>query len=404
MGVGGLLMEIESARSRARKMAEPRRGGAEIAALVLAAGRASRYREAGGAEATKLVAEFRGEPLVRWAVRAALGSRASPVIVVTGHARDEVEAALAGFEVDFVHNPDFADGLATSLRTGVAALSCAGAVVLLGDMPEASAAVVDALIASFETRPGALAAVALHDGRRGNPVLLGRGLFGEVARLSGDEGARRLLADCQRRRSRRSRSTKPALRATSTCQRTFAPSVLREIFLSLVLKKAVQHQGQRGATKVANPARPAYMDAAENPEDAMTELHKNYIAGEWVEGDAVTRNINPSDTNDVVGEYAQAERRAGRGRRSPPARAALPGWARSTPQERHDVLLKVGARDPRPPRGARPPAVARGRQDAARGDRRGGARRPDLRVLRRRGAAHARREIRLACGPASTSR
>jgi molybdenum cofactor cytidylyltransferase len=168
----------------------------EVAALVLAAGRASRYRAAGGSEPTKLVADYRGEPLARWAVRAALASHARPVIVVTGHARAEVEAVLAGLDVSFVHNPDYADGLATSLRAGVAALppDAAGAVVLLADMPEASAAVVDALIARFEAAPDALAAVALYGGRRGNPVLLGRGLFAQVARLTGDEGARGLLA------------------------------------------------------------------------------------------------------------------------------------------------------------------------------------------------------------------
>ena len=155
----------------------------------------SRYRAGGGAEATKLVADYRGEPLVRWAARAALASRARPVLVVTGHARAEVEAALAGLDVAFVHNPDFAEGLATSLRAGVAACrpNAAGAVVLLGDMPEASAQVVDALIAAFEASPDAAAAVALYAGRRGNPVLLGRALFAEVARLEGDEGARGLL-------------------------------------------------------------------------------------------------------------------------------------------------------------------------------------------------------------------
>lgn len=168
---------------------------AEIAAIVLAAGSASRYRAAGGAEPTKLIAEYRGEPLVRWAARAALASRARPVVVVTGHARAEVEAALAGLDLRFAHNPDFAEGLATSLRRGIAALpaSVAGAVVMLGDMPEASAATADALIAAFEAKPDSLAAVALYRGRRGNPVLLGRGLFAEVARLRGDEGARGLL-------------------------------------------------------------------------------------------------------------------------------------------------------------------------------------------------------------------
>src|SRR5271156_2617793 len=117
----------------------------EVAAVVLAAGRASRYRAAGGAEETKLIADFRGEPLVRWAARAALASRARRVIVVTGHAKAKVEMALAGLDLDFAPTPAFASGLASSLRAGLAALppEAAGAVVLLGDMPEADASVVD---------------------------------------------------------------------------------------------------------------------------------------------------------------------------------------------------------------------------------------------------------------------
>ena len=171
----------------------------EVAALVLAAGRASRYRAAGGAAPTKLVASYRTKPLVRWAVEAALASRARPVVVVTGHAHAEVQAALAGLDVIFVHNPDFANGLSTSLRTGLAALGgeVGAAVVLLGDMPDASAQVIDALIEVFAGSPGAQAAVPVFEGRRGNPALLGRALFARAAALSGDEGARGLLAGAQ---------------------------------------------------------------------------------------------------------------------------------------------------------------------------------------------------------------
>ena len=167
----------------------------EIAAIVLAAGLGSRYRAAGGAAPTKLVADYRGEPLVRWAVRAALASKARPILVVTGHAREQVEAALTGLDVRFAHNPDYALGLASSLKAGVAALPphVAGAVIGLGDMPEASAAVINALIDGFLAKPGARAVSPIRGGQRGNPVLLGRALFYAVARLTGDEGARGLL-------------------------------------------------------------------------------------------------------------------------------------------------------------------------------------------------------------------
>jgi molybdenum cofactor cytidylyltransferase len=175
---------------------------AEVGAVVLAAGRSSRFRAAGGEEPSKLVAPLAGEPLVRHAARAALASRARPIVVVTGHAREQVETALAGLEVAFAHNPEFATGLASSLKTGIAALpeGVAGALVLLGDMPAVDPALLDRLIDAFASQPRALAAAPVQAGRRGNPVLLSRALFPEIARLAGDEGARRLLreADPQR--------------------------------------------------------------------------------------------------------------------------------------------------------------------------------------------------------------
>ena len=72
----------------------------------------------------------------------------------------------------------------------------------------------------------------------------------------------------------------------------------------------------------------------------MTELHKNYIAGEWVAGVGVSRNINPSNTNDVIGEFAQADA-AQVDAAVAAARAAFPAWSHTTPLARHDILLKA---------------------------------------------------------------
>jgi molybdenum cofactor cytidylyltransferase len=167
----------------------------EIAAILLAAGSASRFKATGGGEASKLVAPLAGKPLVRHAAEAALGSRAAPLVVVTGHDRRAVEAALEGLEARFAHNAGYIRGLASSLRTGVAALpaSAAGALILLGDMPAVTPALIDRLIAAFDEQPDALAAAPILDGRHGNPVLLSRALFGAIAKLDGDEGARKLL-------------------------------------------------------------------------------------------------------------------------------------------------------------------------------------------------------------------
>src|SRR6202050_663980 len=72
----------------------------------------------------------------------------------------------------------------------------------------------------------------------------------------------------------------------------------------------------------------------------MSEIHKNYIGGEWVAGDASTRDVNPSNTNDVVAEYSYATA-AQTGDAIAAAKAAFPAWSRTTPQERHDILLRA---------------------------------------------------------------
>jgi len=162
----------------------------KVAAIVLAAGRGSRFDLARG----KLLADFGGRPLVRRAVEAALSSRASKTIVVTGHARDEMERALAGLPLVFAHNPDFASGMASSLRAGLAhAADSDGALALLADMPGVTSAILDQLIEAFDRAPDRAAVAPVCLGRRGNPVLLGRRLFPRLALLKGDEGARRLL-------------------------------------------------------------------------------------------------------------------------------------------------------------------------------------------------------------------
>ncbi len=70
-------------------------------------------------------------------------------------------------------------------------------------------------------------------------------------------------------------------------------------------------------------------------------LHQNFIAGEWTEGVAVNRNINPSNLDDVVGEYARADA-AQTEAAIAAAHDAFPAWARTTPEERADILDRVG--------------------------------------------------------------
>ena len=72
----------------------------------------------------------------------------------------------------------------------------------------------------------------------------------------------------------------------------------------------------------------------------MTELYKNYINGEWVEGNSVTVNINPSDTNDIIGNYTRATK-AQTEEAITSAKNAFASWSRTTPQERYEILKKA---------------------------------------------------------------
>jgi len=189
MGVGGLLMEIVT-RPQPRE-APPVADGRRAAALVLAAGRSTRM---GGPN--KLLAEIGGKPLVRFVAEQALASRANPVVVVTGHERAKVEAALAGLRVRFVHNPDYAAGLSTSLKAGLAALppEVDGAIVCLGDMPQVTAGLIDRMLDAFDPARGAFVVVPIIEGKRGNPVVWSRRFFPDLMALEGDVGARHLIA------------------------------------------------------------------------------------------------------------------------------------------------------------------------------------------------------------------
>ena len=160
-----------------------------IAGLVLAAGRSSRM-----APLNKLLEPVGGEKMVRRAAATALAGGATPVIVVTGHEAAAVADVLRGLDVTIVANPDYADGLSTSLRAGLQALpqGIDGALILLGDMPEIETSVLAALIAAF-TGPAAICA-PVRRGRRGNPVLWGSVYFAEMMQLTGDSGAKPLMA------------------------------------------------------------------------------------------------------------------------------------------------------------------------------------------------------------------
>lgn len=162
-----------------------------IAAVVLAAGRSTR-----AGATNKLLAPIGGVPMVARTVARIKESGASPIIVVTGFEAGRVRAALADADVAFVHNSDFAEGMAGSIVAGVGALpeDAAGALICLGDMPAIEAAELDRLIAAFDADGRAAICVPVAGGRRGNPVLFARRFFPDLLRLRGDSGAKSVIA------------------------------------------------------------------------------------------------------------------------------------------------------------------------------------------------------------------
>jgi molybdenum cofactor cytidylyltransferase len=198
MGSGGLLAEIPSRplpRAEAKpepEKREPKAAGPRIGVVMLAAGKSQRM---GGPN--KLLSEIDGVPMVARVAQRLLASRARPIIAVLGNQAEEVDAALGKLPVERVRNPEFAEGLSTSLKRGVVALPADldGALICLGDMPLISGRHIDRLIAAFNPLEGRAIIVPTRRGKRGNPVLWSKRFFPEMAELAGDVGAKHLIGE-----------------------------------------------------------------------------------------------------------------------------------------------------------------------------------------------------------------
>ena len=197
MGVGGLLAEMpERPQPRAQRDADgetethTRARRPRIAGLLLAAGQGRRM---GGRHKVSEVLD--GKPLVAHAADALLAGGCDPLIVVTGHRADETVQALGARTATAVFNPDYADGLSTSLKKGLAALPADvdGVLVGLADMPRVTAAEVARLIAAFAPAEGRAICVPTCNGKRGNPVLWSAAFIPDMMALKGDVGARHLI-------------------------------------------------------------------------------------------------------------------------------------------------------------------------------------------------------------------
>lgn len=163
-----------------------------IAAVVLAAGLSRRM----GAQNKLLMPWPAGGTVLTATLSQVLASGAAPVILVTGHEREEVERASFNLPLTRIHAGDFAVGLSASLRVGIAGVpaACAGALICLGDMPFVPATVLRAMMAAFAPDAGRSIIRPIFGGQAGNPILWGRAHFAALSAQTGDKGGRDILA------------------------------------------------------------------------------------------------------------------------------------------------------------------------------------------------------------------
>ena len=161
-----------------------------IVGIILGAGRSRRM----GLE-NKLVAEINGKPMIVHAIESVKNSRVNKTILVTGYQREIVERAVQGIEIEIIYNPNFTEGLSSSIKSiGHKLTKNVDAVILcLGDMPGITSTHINSLIKAFKNNPNRQIVIPTYNGRRGNPVLWGKKHFPLLVNLSGDRGAKVLF-------------------------------------------------------------------------------------------------------------------------------------------------------------------------------------------------------------------
>lgn len=178
-------------------------GTMSTAAIILAAGTSSRM----GNGRHKLLLLLNDRPVLTHVIEAALASKARPVLLVLGHQAEQVRERIADAvdspDITILENPDYAQGMSTSMKLGIQTLLSYGykkfeereidsALFLTGDQPLISAQIIDTVIETYR-KSGKRIVAPLYDGQRGNPVLFDASFFAELLEVTGDEGGRGVL-------------------------------------------------------------------------------------------------------------------------------------------------------------------------------------------------------------------
>ncbi len=159
-----------------------------ISAIVLAAGESTRIGT------PKLLLQIKGKSLLQHVVDNALQSKVGEVIVVLGAEATKLRRELKQRRVKIIENASYKEGLSTSLKVGLQAVSpqARAVLALLGDQPLISHDIIDALIDKYE-ESGSIMVAPVYRGRRGNPVLFDSSLIPELTKVTGDKGGREII-------------------------------------------------------------------------------------------------------------------------------------------------------------------------------------------------------------------
>jgi len=159
-----------------------------IAGVLLAAGTSSRMGR------NKMLFELDGESVLRGAARRALAGGLSPLVVVLGHEAEKSRRELDGLPCRIVINPDYEQGINSSLKTGISAVpaEAGAALVMLADMPYVSAEMIAGLIARYRSSAAPLV-ISDYEGVNAPPMLYDRSLFDELLAMTGEGCGRQVV-------------------------------------------------------------------------------------------------------------------------------------------------------------------------------------------------------------------
>jgi molybdenum cofactor cytidylyltransferase len=161
-----------------------------VSAVVLAAGMSLRMGM------PKQLLPIDGKTILERTLQNVRASNVDEIVLVLGHAAESIEKTIAAADLKLVRNPDYQQGMGTSLRAGLTAVhaDAQAALIILADQPWVSSETLDRLIACQHDSKQQII-IPMYRGFRGNPVLLDRSVFPEVQALDGDAGCREIFGN-----------------------------------------------------------------------------------------------------------------------------------------------------------------------------------------------------------------